>query len=404
MVIGVVQEQHPDRARLYAQWRQYDWPIFVDSLNLLDVAVVPVPIALDASGVVRHRRISPSTVVKEFIEARFPVVELPGSYNRAPVPNVAPLRARAEKQQSAQAWRELGDACFLLSRSSEHRETTAAPPLCDAVVAYQRAVELDSSDGRAQFRLGVALRERSESKLRRPGDAQEAVRRWGEALAINPNQYIWRRRIQQYGPRLDKPYNFYFWIEQARKEIAARGETPVVLSVEPRGSELAPPAGKDEAPGSGATQSPRYSKICGADTSRLQRDVGQMVAIEPTITPARVRPGHLVRARVLFRVNEQSRPYWNNEADDLTVCLDLPQGVELGEGTLSHPNQKQPETQETRSVEFEFAVEKTAPRGPIEVPAYALYYVCGNKGGKCRYQRQDFTLTLQVDPEAPTIR
>ncbi|MCH8851876.1 MAG: hypothetical protein IID41_04415, partial [Planctomycetes bacterium] len=50
VVLGVVQEQHPDRAKLYKQWRQIDWPILVDSLNLLDLAVVPVPVAIDESG------------------------------------------------------------------------------------------------------------------------------------------------------------------------------------------------------------------------------------------------------------------------------------------------------------------------------------------------------------------
>ena len=57
------------------------------------------------------------------------------------------------------------------------------------------------------------------------GDFQAAVDHWGAALRLNPNQYIYRRRIQQYGPRLTKPYPFYDWIKQARSDIAARGGT-----------------------------------------------------------------------------------------------------------------------------------------------------------------------------------
>ena len=72
----------------------------------------------------------------------------------------------------------------------------------------------------------MALWRRHESEHRRDGDAQAGVVRWTEALTANPNQYIWRRRIQQYGPRLDKPYNFYFWVAEARKEIRDRGEEP----------------------------------------------------------------------------------------------------------------------------------------------------------------------------------
>ena len=65
---------------------------------------------------------------------------------------------------------------------------------------------------------------------------------WGKALDIDPNQYIWRRRIQQYGPRLDKPYSFYDWVREARREIMARGETPAQLLLEPGGAEFAYPS------------------------------------------------------------------------------------------------------------------------------------------------------------------
>ena len=49
-------------------------------------------------------------------------------------------------------------------------------------------------------------------------------------------------RIQQYGPRLDKPYPFYDWVPTAIEEITARGETPVDLSVELVASEFAEPS------------------------------------------------------------------------------------------------------------------------------------------------------------------
>jgi len=64
-------------------------------------------------------------------------------------------------------------------------------------------------------------------------DFEKALKHWQIALDMNPSQYIWRRRIQQYGPRLDKPYSFYDWITQARKDILKRGETPVELNAEP---------------------------------------------------------------------------------------------------------------------------------------------------------------------------
>ncbi len=405
-VIGVVQEQHSDRAKLYAQWRGLHWPIFVDSLNLLDLSVVPIPVAIDASGVVRHERIRPQDIVKKFVEADYPATAVPKGYKRTAGSAPDHLYMQAESLQTAKAWRDLGDACFLASRGLEPARTLAAQNNFSALEAYQKAVKIDPADGRAQFRLGVTLRSRYDSSHRRFGDAQAAVEHWGLALAIDPNQYIWRRRIQQYGPRLDKPYNFYFWVNQARTEIEARGETPVVLSAEPVGSEIAPPAKGTRPPSRGlepARTSARVSR-CGSPADRIQRDTRHFVSIEPVVTPARVRPGHLVRARLTFRVNEKSRPYWNNEAEDLVLCLDPPKNVAVGEGPLTYPNPNEPETQEDRAVEFEIAVGETAKTGPLEIPAYALYYVCENKGGKCRYLRQDMTVTVNVDPSAPTLR
>jgi hypothetical protein len=42
--------------------------------------------------------------------------------------------------------------------------------------------------------------------------------------------------------------------------------------------------------------------------------------------------------------------------------------------------------------------------GPQKVVGYALYAVCGVRGGVCRYLRQDFTVSVNVDPQAPSIQ
>ncbi len=399
-VVGVVQEQHSERARLYAQWRQLDWPIFVDSLNLLDLKVVPVVVAIDESGVVRHTRLRPNGLAKKFVDVEYRETTVPEGYNVVTELDPQQLQDRAEKSHTSTAWRDLGDACFLAAPGGGLAHS------CDPVAAYEKAVELDPKDGRAQFRLGVALRHRSESRARHAGDAQAAVERWGLALAIDPDQYIRRRRIQQYGPRLDKPYNFYFWVDEARQGIAARGETPVALSVEPFGSELAPPVERGQRADDGRSEGRGTSqtKACRSDSSRLARDTQGFVSVDTMVTPARVRPGHQVRARATFRVNDRTRPYWNNEADDLTMCAAAVSGTELGEATSSWPNPEQPETREDRTLEFELSLDEGVKPGPLKISAYALYYVCENKGGKCRYLRQDFSLTVHVDRNAPTIR
>ena len=384
VVIGVVQEQHPDRAKLYRQWRKLDWPIYVDALNLLGVKMVPVPVAIDQAGIVRHERLTPSTVVAEFVRETYPSTAVDDAPNRVQEPSLPSLVKEAPHTGDARAWRRLGDAHFLFG---------GAKALDQAVEAYERAVALDPDDGRAQFRLGVVLRSRYESATRRHGDAQASVERWGRALKINPNQYIWRRRIEQYGPRLDKPYNFYFWVEKARQEILARGEQPVPLSVEPTGSEIAAPARDMASDGSPAMPDPDPS-------GRVHRDAKRLVAIESVVTPARVAPGGRVRVRVTFRLNEKAKPLWNNESRPLMMSLAPAKSVpgwSLGEGQFTSANATRPETRETRAVEFELVLNPEAQLGLLELPAYALYSVCESTGGKCFYLRQDFGVVVGVE-------
>jgi len=55
-VVGIVQEQHAERTRLFMQWKQMEWPIMVDSLNLLGVTGVPITLLIDEYGIIRAIR------------------------------------------------------------------------------------------------------------------------------------------------------------------------------------------------------------------------------------------------------------------------------------------------------------------------------------------------------------
>ena len=151
----------------------------------------------------------------------------------ATAPDLEALGRAAESRGSTEASKSYADALALWGGSDSIDQTIAA---------YQEVAERNPDDGMTHFRLGVAYRMRYDSQERREGDFQTAIDEWSAALALDPNQYIWRRRVQQYGPRLDKPYPFYDWVPAARDEIVARGEQPVPLVVEPRGSEFASPA------------------------------------------------------------------------------------------------------------------------------------------------------------------
>jgi hypothetical protein len=372
VAIGVVQEQHPDRARLYRQWRQLGWPIYIDSLNTLDLSAVPIPLGLDESGIIRLDGRITKESVKAFVEKEYPKSDTSGN--------------QVAKQDLKKA-RDRGDWHFL--------HDGAADALDHAIESYEKAVKDDPQDARAEFRLGVAYRARYDSLRRKPDDVQKAVEHWVNGLGLNPNQYIWRRRIQQFGPRLDKPYDFYFWVAQARKEILARGEKPVDLVIEPMGSEVAPPL-KGEASDVGKIPDPDPA-------GKIHRD-DRFVTPEPGVTPARVRPGGRIRVRVTFRLNESLKAHWNNEGDPLTLSVKLPESVSLVEGGFQGPQLKETTSLEVRVLEFEATVAANAPSGPLEIPGYALYDVCEEVNGTCRHVRRDLKILLTVDPNAPKLQ
>ena len=380
-MVGIIQEQHPDRARLFMQWKQMGWPILVDSYDLLEAPHVPISLAIDESGVIR--KVLPAmredgTVSADFLEETFgPVRGQPSP----PTPrlDVGALHARAQTEGTAEAWRAYGDAIAVWG---------GAGRVDQAVDAYERVVRDQPQDGMAHFRLGVAHRMRYDSDGRRDGDFQKAVDEWSSALEVDPNQYIWRRRIQQYGPRLDKPYPFYDWVVAARLEIQVRGEEPAPLTVEPRGSEFASPQ-KDFVASLDAPSEPD-------PLGRVLRDEDQFIEVEAVAVPARVGPRDVTRLHFSFRPIQRTKAHWNNEAEEMIVWLDPPEGWEVETRMYSYPLPPEVVSLETRVIEAEIRAPEELGRGPISIPGYALYYVCEDVNGICMYRRQD--LEVEVRP------
>ena len=169
-MVGIVQEQHPDRARLFMQWKEMGWPVHVDSLNLLETTVVPLTLAIDEHGIIRELQPDADDLDRlwrEFVDVDF---DRPESLDR---PRIRPSPAEA-------------------------RYLRAEPGEMDAVIdAFDDEVAAAPDDEYAHFRAGVAYRARYDSPERRPGDFRKAVEHWEAALRIDPNNYIFRRRIQQ---------------------------------------------------------------------------------------------------------------------------------------------------------------------------------------------------------------
>jgi hypothetical protein len=373
-MMGIIQEQHPDRCRLFMQWKQMDWPIGVDALNRGAFSAVPITFLIDEHGVVRFVNPKPPDL-EEFLATTYrPPAVLPTPDEDAHLAALVPPRPGTSAD-----WRDHGDALFLWG---------GAARVSEAIDAFTRALELSADDGPLHFRLGTAYRRRYDSPHRQPGDFQKAVEQWARALEIDPNQYIWRRRLQQYGPRLEKPYPFYHWVEEARRDIRARGDRPVPLVAEPGGAEVAAPEETfvvRERPGTEPDPD-----------GRVTRDPGRLIRVETTQVPPAVPPGGVARAYLVLRPNEGARAHWNNEVDPLQVWVTPPSGWEIDSPALTSPLPPQAVSGEPREVQLEVRVPEDSGSGTTHLPAYALYYVCEDVDGMCLYRRQDIAVPIRV--------
>jgi hypothetical protein len=372
---------------LYLQWKQFHFPVLVDALNALPYRVMPVPMGIDQNGIVRKPHMELSDL-ESFLDTSYPDRNIPDTYNIADPWDVASLREKARRSGDPEDWRKLGDVLFYRNDPQHLKES---------VNAYRRAIELGPEDGSLHFRLGVVLRRMYERGISREGTAQKAVKHWERALQINPKQYIWRRWLQQYGPRSDQPYNFYSWIDKARTQIRQRGEEPISLEVEPPRANVA--SQKDNVGIEEADAIPDPDP-----EGDIMRDRAPLVEVSPLATPVRVRPGSEVRVRVTCALRSKRTPYWNNEATPLTLSVDLPDGVTLVEGRFRYPNERQPETRGDRLLEFTISISDTIGEGKVKIPGYVLYNVCEKKTGICRYLRQDLSVSFVVDQDAPELK
>jgi hypothetical protein len=96
------------------------------------------------------------------------------------------------------------------------------------------------------------------------------------------------------------------------------------------------------------------------------------------------------------RVDSQSgRIHWNNEADPLRLWLDPPNDWVVSQRLLSAPLPEPAVSEENRRIEFEVKAPATASAmGTIS--GYALFHVCDDAGGACRFARLDVTVEVPV--------
>lgn len=367
-VVGIIQEQHAERCRLFVQWHQIDWPILHDPLNIVDVLTVPIFVALDADGIVRSTKPTPDWVRKTLL-TQHAKSTVPAE--AASKPDPSKLRTTANSPAERRA---LGDAEILWNQPSDWSR---------AIAAYTAQGNEERESG-TRFRLGVAYRGRWDSDRRQPGDFSDAVASWELALRQNPNHYIYRRRIQQYGLRLDKPYPFYDWIEIAQATIRDRGDMPIEITVPLSGAELASPSKVFTVAANGENPDPE---------SHITEDRHRLIAITATTVPGIVMAGQPFRLHLSFAPNATT--HWNNETPPAVVWLDVPDGWSAETQRVELVQSEQPESNERRAIDLEIKPPESAS-GDQTINGYVLYYICEDRAGQCLYLRQTFEVAVPI--------
>lgn len=391
VVLGLVQEQHPERAQLYAQWRELDRPILWDPFNTTGATAVPNAYLIDEHGVLQGNRLNEESLAT-FMTAEFdaPVEPVPERRHNNRLFQVPTLSERedepdAEWEREVVYWMTLSNAMWLAEREDE----------VDISVQMMHDYFDFVADGNIKaadyYRLGVLYRMRYDSEHRQPGDFQAAIDAWEQALKLDPNQYIWRRRIQQYGPMSDKPYPFYDWVATAQREIAERGEVPVAIPQALTQAELGTEGSALVPGGDGEPVNPDPD-------ARITTDPG-IITVTSATTPDTQRPGS---RRVLIEFTTSAAGHWNNEAEPLTVWIDadaLPAGWSVESPLLVHAMGDNPAatSDEPRIIDFGLTHPADAT-GTFTFWGYALYNVCeAGDLGQCLYRRQGFEVVVELD-------
>ncbi|MBI3837334.1 MAG: hypothetical protein HY288_05300 [Planctomycetia bacterium] len=118
--------------------------------------------------------------------------------------------------------------------------------------------------------------------------------------------------------------------------------------------------------------------------------------MEAVVVPPRIKPGESVRVHLAMRTNKAADAHWNNENEPVKLWVAAPAGWTTDRRLQTAPLGDRPETNESRSIEFELKSPEDS-RGTVRLSPYALYYVCEGINGTCLYLRQDIPIAVQVE-------
>lgn len=373
-VIGVAQEQHADRCLLFARWKGIDFPILWDPFNMTGTKVVPRVTLIDEHGIVRATRASIASFEEDFVGETFPKPDKPVPRVPKGKPGTLVDVTLAEKGSPAYAYFDALSA-FLWPAGRDGEQAKLA------VAAY---AEANPEDAAAQWRLGVVYRMRHDSFERTLGDFQHAVDQWRTGVELDPSHYIYRRRVEQYGPLLTKPYPFYPWIPEARKALGAKAPS---LVAEPTGTEMAGRRVLD----------PDAAGLPEPDTEKADRSIADGLRLEATVVYMATREGRLAARIHLHLIPAGNRVLLWDAAAPIHVHIEPPKGPYTLESNTHVTRVRGTDpAEEIATLDFE-AQFQPGKAEAIEFDGYVLYRARTAPGAPSRLLLQSFR-RLQLPP------
>ncbi|MEL6716710.1 MAG: hypothetical protein AAFP86_23235, partial [Planctomycetota bacterium] len=265
-IVCVAQEQSPDRPALFAALHGIDFPLLWDPFALCGLERVPLALLVDEDARIRAVGADPRAFADELGPRLVEPLGLP--HLPAAAPRAGGFRVTRAATDRTDGTRR---ALARLLMGGAFTDVSGGPTLDADVAELERAAASAGAVPEDRFRLAVALRMRAETPRARADDFQRALDEWRAALAARPERLVWRRRIQRFGPLLDRPDSFYGW---ARPAVHA-------------GARLVVPLGEGES-------APRTTRIPGGrpsaertapppDAAERSRDGGRAVRVETAV-------------------------------------------------------------------------------------------------------------------------
>jgi peroxiredoxin len=222
VVWGVCHDASPAQAQLFMQWKRIGWPIAHDVLNQNGIENLPLVIYINEKGIVKQVDPESGKLATKLAKSKaLKPKEIPEE-DREQLRDPKSTRRAASEGRSAEALCLHGEALIIAGLPAQ---------IDEAVEVFSKASQSEPGNVRAWFGLGVAHQIRHQrggsADSKGDDDSKAAAQAWKKVRELAPDNEVLKIEIQQFKKKSGDVEKMFGWVEEARKEIIARGEKPV---------------------------------------------------------------------------------------------------------------------------------------------------------------------------------